>query len=275
MRFVGNFFFGKHEIAKLMDFDENYRYKKKINVYKFLYIALYDFFSYQAHQDDDPSAMYLDIGHNQESKTKRKILNPRYYNLGVPNIYQKYENSDQKHHCRKTTKPIKDLYPKKNFYHDFEVHTNMEGEDYRGIYSHNTSTKKHYNDMVWLKDEDIQKWTKSPAKPKPQPPPSTLSNPSHQNSLNPSQQDSQVLIFDLGPDPSTTPKKPKNPDPQSINFNADFPITPRDGPESPIPDYLIALTNKVSESLKELIDQIITDEHQMQDGPECLDPEID
>jgi hypothetical protein len=228
--------------------------------------------------------MYLDIGHNQESKTKRKILNPRYYNFGVQNIYHKYENSDQKYNCQKTAKPIKDLYPKKNFYHDFEVNTNMEGEDYRGIYSHNSSTKKHYNDMVWLKDEDIQKWTKSSAKKKPQPPPSTLSNGFEQNSLNTENQESQVLMFNLGSESETTAKKPTGPDPHtppadpeppSINFNAEFPITPRDSPESPIPDYGVALTNKVSESLKELVDQIISDEHPMQDGSELLDPEID
>jgi len=40
-------------LKQLDSFDENFRFKKKVSVYKFLYVALYDFFTYERYKGRD------------------------------------------------------------------------------------------------------------------------------------------------------------------------------------------------------------------------------
>ena len=138
-------------IKQLAAFDENYRQKQKINVYKFLYVALYDFFTYERYKGKDSitnevGSQYLDIG------TKKKQLNPKMYQQGVSNLRGKTEN-----HLKKSEKAVNhldlnELHPRKNIYKDFEEQ--YDNDDYRACYANSSSAKKKYNEMVWLKEEN-------------------------------------------------------------------------------------------------------------------------
>lgn len=138
-------------LQRQISFDETYRDKKKCNIYKFLYVALYDFFSYNldGNYKNFDGVVQLNIG------KKIAVNNPILYDFGgKANFKSRYTSAKKSFNEKVHRIPLSGQNPKKDFYEDFEDQNEIQ--DYRGLYLHSSSKKKRFDEICLMKDSQYK-----------------------------------------------------------------------------------------------------------------------
>jgi len=129
-----------HFLSILKEWDENFRSKKRIAVYKFLYIALFDFCTYSNNSSKNldykaTNMLYKQMYLPMKNSKVDKCLNPKFYQWGVSNIIPKHKNYLNK--CspkKKEKKSFVALNPERDFFEDFETIVAEEKEEWNALY---------------------------------------------------------------------------------------------------------------------------------------------
>lgn len=181
----GNFKRQKSFLDKLQSLDESFRMRKKINVHKFLFIALYDYCSYSVTfekeskkpENADSNRLFNELYQPINATNKTYTLNPKVYNKGASNYLEKYNNflKDKTKQPTRKFKNQAELNPKRNLYQDFTVLHKENIDDVTAMYS----TTVMFQNMEKTRFKQIgQKTLNHPTitggkKPKDTPPPKT------------------------------------------------------------------------------------------------------
>ena len=142
---IGNRKRVKNFLDKLTSLDEDFCYKKKIKIHKFLYIALYDFCSYSDDfvkefeniENAGKNRLFNELYQPIHATKKSYAQNPKVYNKGASNYIQKFNKGlkDETKQATRKHKTMSELNPKRNLYQDFNSLCKENIDDVTAMYS--------------------------------------------------------------------------------------------------------------------------------------------